>query len=131
MILLAVKGESLPAIGIGYIIIIGLITYFLLMRPAKKRRNEFDEMLKQLKVGDDIITKSGVKGKVVEVDDVYFTIQTGNGAEIQYVLNALNYIIRPVDGMEENINTNQVNTEESEEVVEQAMDESSEDKIEE
>lgn len=131
MILLAVKGESLPAIGIGYIIIIGLITYFLLMRPAKKRRNEFDEMLKQLKVGDDIITKSGVKGKVVEVDDVYFTIQTGNGAEIQYVLNALNYIIRPVDGIEENINTNQVNTEESEEVVEQAMDESSEDKIEE
>lgn len=131
MILLAVKGESLPVIGIGYIIIIGLITYFLLMKPAKKKRNEFDEMLKQLKVGDDIITKSGVKGKVVEVDDVYFTIQTGNGAEIQYVLNALNYIIRPVDGMEENINTNQVNTEESEEVVEQAMDESSEDKIEE
>lgn len=101
MIILAASGESLPVIGIGYIIIIGLITYFLLMRPAKKRRNEFDQMLKQLKVGDDIITKSGVKGRVVEVDDVYFTLETGNGAQIQYVLNALNYIIQPVDGMKE------------------------------
>ncbi len=100
MSILAIKGESLPVIGIGYIVIIGLITYFFLMKPAKKRRNEFDDMIKQLKVGDEIITKSGVKGRVVEVDDVYFTISTGNGAEIQYVLNALNYIIKPVDGME-------------------------------
>lgn len=100
MSILAIKGESLPVIGIGYIVIIGLITYFFLMKPAKKRRNVFDDMIKQLKVGDEIITKSGVKGRVVEVDDVYFTISTGNGAEIQYVLNALNYIIKPVDGME-------------------------------
>ncbi|MDO5027532.1 MAG: preprotein translocase subunit YajC [Tissierellia bacterium] len=107
MNILAISGESLPVIGIGYIVIIGLITYFFLMKPAKKKRNEFNEMIKQLKVGDEIITKSGVKGTIVEVDDVYFTISTGNGAEIQYVVNALNYIVKPVSGMEEETNMSQ------------------------
>lgn len=131
MTILAMKGESLPVIGIGYIIIIGLITYFLLMKPAKKRKNEFDEMLKKLKVGDDIITKSGVKGKVVEVDDVYFTIQTGNGAEIQYVLNALNYIIKPVDGVVEEKQSTQFDNNDFVEKDQQITEESSNDEIEE
>lgn len=83
--------------GIIYLLIIGLAFYFFIFRPNKKQKGEFDKMLESLKVGDDVVTRSGVKGKIVDLDDVYFTLETGNGAQITYVQNALAYIVTPVD----------------------------------
>lgn len=90
------------SLGLIYLVVIGLAFYFFIFRPNKKQKSQFDQMLESLKVGDDVVTRSGVKGKIVSVDDVYFTLETGNGAQITYILNALAYIVQPVEGVNSN-----------------------------
>ena len=58
------------SLGLIYLVVIGLAFYFFIFRPNKKQKSQFDQMLESLKVGDDVVTRSGVKGKIVSVDDV-------------------------------------------------------------
>lgn len=90
-----------PYLGIVYILILALAFYFLIIKPGKKQKEQFKDMVEGLKVGDEVVTRSGIKGKVVSVDDVYFTLETGNGAEIEFILNALGYIVTPLNGHEQ------------------------------
>lgn len=51
--------------------------YFLLIRPQKKKEAEINEMRKNLRVGDEIITIGGIRGKIVKIKDEYVTIEVG------------------------------------------------------
>ena len=51
--------------------------YFMLIRPENKRKKEAEQMRSALKVGDRITTIGGVMGKVVDVKDEKFVIETG------------------------------------------------------
>ena len=53
------------------------IMYFLMIRPESKRKKEEEQMRSSLKVGDDIVTIGGITGKVVQVKDDKFVIETG------------------------------------------------------
>ena len=53
------------------------IMYFLMIRPESKRKKEAEAMRSALKVGDEIITIGGITGKVVQVKDDKFVIETG------------------------------------------------------
>ena len=53
------------------------IMYFLMIRPESKRKKEAEQMRSSLKVGDDIVTIGGITGKVVQVKDDKFVIETG------------------------------------------------------
>ncbi|MGD0090076.1 MAG: preprotein translocase subunit YajC, partial [Planctomycetota bacterium] len=46
----------------------GLIFYFLLIRPESKRRKEKEALLNALKPKDKVVTVGGLRGTVVEVD---------------------------------------------------------------
>lgn len=85
-----------------WLVLLGILFYFLLYRPQKKQQNQQKQMMNSLKLGDKIVTKSGVRGKVVYLDEISFIIETGNnGSQIEYLKNALSYIVTPVAGMEE------------------------------
>ena len=46
-------------------LLIGLIFYFMILRPQSKQRKEHDTMLGSLKKGDNILTRGGVYGKII------------------------------------------------------------------
>ena len=46
-------------------LLIGLIFYFLIIRPQSNQRKKHDQMLKDIKKGDKIITRGGIYGKIV------------------------------------------------------------------
>lgn len=74
--------------------LIGLAFYFLLIKPQKKQQQEFKKAMHELKVGDTVVTRSGAKGKVVEVNDETFIIETGNNnTQIEYLKQALSHIV--------------------------------------
>ena len=103
-------------IGILYILMLGLGFYFLILKPQKKQQKAMQNMMEELKVGDDIVTKSGVSGT-----------ETGNnGTQIKYLKYALSYIVKPVPGYEhfeeqeeEFVDENSVPTTEEELFIEQ------------
>ena len=53
------------------------IMYFMLIRPENKRKKEAEQMRSQLKNGDEVTTIGGIVGKVVNVKDDKFVIETG------------------------------------------------------
>lgn len=53
------------------------IFYFMLIRPENKRKKEAEQMRSAMKVGDEITTIGGITGKVVNVKDDKFVIETG------------------------------------------------------
>ncbi len=53
------------------------ILYFMIIRPENKRKKEAEQLRSSLKVGDEIVTIGGITGKVVNVKDDRFVIETG------------------------------------------------------
>ncbi len=53
------------------------VMYFLMIRPENKRKKEAEAMRSALKVGDKITTIGGIVGKVVDVKEEKFVIETG------------------------------------------------------
>ena len=56
-----------------------VVIYFFMIRPQQKRAKNEKEFESALKVGDKIITKSGLHGKVAELADATVVIETMAG----------------------------------------------------
>lgn len=51
------------------IVPLGLIMYFLMIRPEQKRRKKHQAMLENLSKGDEIVTNGGLHGKILGLDN--------------------------------------------------------------
>ncbi|MBA0883256.1 preprotein translocase subunit YajC [Flavobacterium undicola] len=60
-------------------ILMFVVIYFFMIRPQQKRAKQEKEFEASLKVGDKIITKSGLHGKVAELADTTVVIETMAG----------------------------------------------------
>ncbi|MFN3137401.1 MAG: preprotein translocase subunit YajC [Allomuricauda sp.] len=60
-------GQFLP------LILIFAVAYFFMIRPQIKRQKDEKKFASELKKGDKIITKSGLHGKIVELNDNDFS----------------------------------------------------------
>jgi len=56
-----------------------VVLYFFMIRPQQKRAKNEKEFESNLKVGDKIITKSGIHGKISELSDSTVVIETMAG----------------------------------------------------
>lgn len=60
-------GQFLP------MILIFVVAYFFMIRPQMKRQKDEKKFSAELKRGDRVITKSGLHGKVVDLNDSDFS----------------------------------------------------------
>lgn len=92
-ILLAQQPSGLASLlpSLGMMALVFGVFYFMLIRPQKKQQQKFQESMNELKVGDHIVTRGGVRGKIVELKKDSFIIQTGN-TQIEFLKQALSYV---------------------------------------
>ncbi len=77
-----------------YIVVIVAVFYFLLIRPQKKQEKKMREMLAALKVGDEVISIGGIRGKIRKIKDDYVVIETGaDKTPIEFEKNAIKGVI--------------------------------------
>ena len=62
-----------------FFLLIILVMYFFMIRPQQKRAKDEKQFEANLKVGDRIITKSGLHGKVSELAETTVVIETMSG----------------------------------------------------
>jgi preprotein translocase subunit YajC len=60
-------------------ILMFVVIYFFMIRPQQKRAKNEKEFESSLKVGDKIVTKSGLHGKVAELADTTVVVETMAG----------------------------------------------------
>lgn len=58
------------------IVIIFGIFYFLVIRPQQKQQQKLQEMITTLKINDEVVTNGGIIGKIKEVKETSFIIQS-------------------------------------------------------
>jgi preprotein translocase subunit YajC len=67
-------------------VLIFVIMYFLILRPQQKRAKEHQELVKNLRRGDTVITTGGLMGKVTKVvDDEQIEVEIADGVRVRQV----------------------------------------------
>jgi preprotein translocase subunit YajC len=72
------------------ILIFGIF-YFILIAPMRKRQKKTQQMLSQLKKGDQVITNGGIYGRIAAIDDSTNTVilQVSDQVKIKVARSAL------------------------------------------
>lgn len=82
-------GQQAPAWMqfVPFVAIIGVF-YFFLIRPQAKKQKETQSFLSSLKVGDQVITQSGILGKITNLNDKIVTLEIAQEVQVK-VLRSL------------------------------------------
>ena len=91
-------GGCLPADGEGggfgwsgifiFAFFIGIF-YFFMIRPQRKRQKEHQELIRELRSGDPVITTGGIYGKIESVSDESVIIKIESGATMRVAINSV------------------------------------------
>ncbi|MEW6131959.1 MAG: preprotein translocase subunit YajC [Pseudomonadota bacterium] len=61
------------------LIVIFVLFYFMLIRPQMKRAKEQRKMLENLQKGDEVVTGSGLVGKITKIGEQYVSLEIADG----------------------------------------------------
>lgn len=65
-------------------IIMYLIFYFIVTKPQEKARKQLEKMVNELKRGEEVLTTSGICGKVLSIDGDFVHIEVAKGVGIKF-----------------------------------------------
>jgi preprotein translocase subunit YajC len=77
------------------LVAMGVIFWFLILRPQMKRQKEHREKVGALKKGDEVLTGGGLVGKVVRVDENYAEIEIAQGVRVKAVKHTITDVNPP------------------------------------
>ena len=82
IVLQAAQGRpSMLPFAIQFVAIIGIF-WFLLIRPQRRRAQQHQSLLSQLKKGDEVMTDGGLIGEVVHLKDDRVTLKTAESTRV-------------------------------------------------
>lgn len=70
------------------------IFYFLMIRPQQKKVKEHDQMVSTLQKGEEVITRSGIIGKIHGIADKFITLEVDHNVRIKIVKNQIEMVLR-------------------------------------
>lgn len=65
------------------IALMAAIFYFIILMPARKRQKKVQTFLQALKVGDRVVTSSGIYGTITKLNDQSIQIQVADKVRIE------------------------------------------------
>lgn len=77
------------------LVAMGLIFWFLIIRPQMKRAKDQQNKIAAIRKGDQVLTGGGLVGKVVKVDDHYAEIELAQGVRVKAVKSTISDVIAP------------------------------------
>ena len=85
-----------PGFGMSFVpfvLMFGVI-YFLMIRPQQKRLKEQQAMVNALKQGDEILTASGILGKVTGVTEKVVTVEVADNVRVKMLKSQVSQVIK-------------------------------------
>ncbi len=77
---------------IPMVLIFGIF-YFLIIRPEKKKQKDHQELLKNLKKNDKVITAGGIQGVVVSVDEATVVLRLDENCRVTFQKESVTAVI--------------------------------------
>lgn len=82
---------------IGQLVFLGVIFYFLLIRPQQKRQKEHAKLVASVQSGDKVILNSGIHGIVANVKDKTVLVKVADNVKIEFDRSAIVTIERSTE----------------------------------
>lgn len=91
MFIASAHAQTAPAATPGgdifqIVFLVGLFVlfYFIAIRPQRKRQKEHAAMVAALEKGNEVVTSSGILGKVTNLDDHYVVLRVADKVELKF-----------------------------------------------
>jgi preprotein translocase subunit YajC len=68
---------------------IAIVFYFFMIRPQTKKAKDQKKFVSELKKGDKVVTHAGIHGKIAEVSETTFLLETEGGHKIRHEKSAI------------------------------------------
>lgn len=75
------------------LIVIFVIFYFLLIRPQQKRAKEHRAVIAALTKGDEVVTSSGLYGRVTDLDEQTVTLEIAANVAVKMQRQAITQVL--------------------------------------
>jgi preprotein translocase subunit YajC len=85
--------KSNPLVTLLPVILIGVVFYFLLIRPQRRRQQQQLQMQRQIEPGQRVMTTAGMLADVVAVEDDAILLEIAPGVEVRFVKQAVAQVI--------------------------------------
>ena len=82
------QGQSAWASFVPLLIMLGIF-YFLLIAPMRKRQKQQDQMIKDLKTGDHVLTVGGIYGTIVGIKDDRLTLRIADQVKVNVAKSSI------------------------------------------
>ena len=69
------------------------IFYLLLIRPQQQQKKKTEQMLKELKKGDRVVTTGGIIGTVVGVDDAKAVLKIADDVKVEFAKGSITQVL--------------------------------------
>ncbi|MEP5766579.1 MAG: preprotein translocase subunit YajC [Halieaceae bacterium] len=69
---------------IFFLIGLFVLFYFIAIRPQRKRQKEHSDMVSALNKGDEVVTSSGILGKITRLEDNFVVLQVADNVELKF-----------------------------------------------
>ena len=72
-----------PLFGMVPFILIFVVFYFLLIRPQQKKQKALQQMIRDLKKGDKVVTNGGIYGTITKLGEINITLEIADKVAIK------------------------------------------------
>lgn len=81
--------DSGPLSSLIFLAFLIAIFYFMLIRPQKKRIEEHRKLVESINPGDEIITMTGLYGRVRTIGDEDVEVEIAPGTNVRFLKSAI------------------------------------------
>ncbi|MFJ7665836.1 preprotein translocase subunit YajC [Lysinibacillus sp. NPDC097195] len=81
-------------LGFAPIILMFVAMWFILIRPAKKRQQETQNMQSSLQRGDKVITIGGLHGVIDSIEDTGVTLVIADNVRVKFDRQAIGRVVK-------------------------------------
>jgi preprotein translocase subunit YajC len=80
-------GQQQPGFGglLVPLVLTILIIYFLMIRPQQKKLKQHQQLLEQLKPGEEVLTNAGIYGKIHQLHDQTVILEIANNVRVKFL----------------------------------------------
>jgi preprotein translocase subunit YajC len=85
----ASSGSGGTIFFLGQFLLIGLIFWFLMIRPQQAKLKAHRAMMDAVKKGDNVVTAGGIVGKVTKSDGDMVEVEIASGVKVKVIKSTL------------------------------------------
>jgi preprotein translocase subunit YajC len=93
--------KSNPLVTLLPVILIGVVFYFLLFRPQRRRQQAQAQMQRQIQPGQRVMTTAGMIAEVIAIEDDAVVLEIAPGVEVRFVKQAIGQVLHDDEEIED------------------------------